>query len=222
MDEVVKIPHWTLHDLRRTYRTIHAQIGTPPHIAERLINHVSHRSEVEKIYDQYTYLPEMRAACRAYEAHLQSVLLMSERQPMGHRDAPALAEQSDEVSVQEAGTRSDHALVREHRSHGGSRDVSFEVRLGQLRVVSALYVAIVTTAPQRLQNIIALLERMTRREPELRVHFTFKYKPVFHKQWIVRPSCRTCSRTRGSVRDYRRSLCCSSSCRKPAKVVSYG
>jgi hypothetical protein len=52
LDKLSAITDWTLHDLRRTFRTIHAQIGTPPHIAERIINHVSSRSELEEIYNQ--------------------------------------------------------------------------------------------------------------------------------------------------------------------------
>jgi hypothetical protein len=61
---------WQLRDLRRTYRTLHARIGTAPHIAERLINHVSSTSDVEKIYDRYKYLPEMRQAVQNFEAFL--------------------------------------------------------------------------------------------------------------------------------------------------------
>src|SRR5258708_14924764 len=54
---------WTLHDLRRTYRSIHGQIGTQREIAERLINHAAGvTTEVEQIYDLHTYLPEMRKA----------------------------------------------------------------------------------------------------------------------------------------------------------------
>jgi len=65
---------WQLRDIRRTYRTIHAQIGTPPHIAERLINHVSSTTEVEKIYDRFTYMPDMQAAVRNYHSHLSTIL----------------------------------------------------------------------------------------------------------------------------------------------------
>jgi integrase len=61
------LAYWQLHDLRRTYRTIHARIGTPPHIAERLINHVSSVSEIEKIYDRHTYRPDMEKAVHAFE-----------------------------------------------------------------------------------------------------------------------------------------------------------
>jgi integrase len=65
------VPNWRLHDLRRTFRTIHGRLGTPPHIAERLINHVNAvASDVELIYDLHTYLPEMRKAIEAYEAEL--------------------------------------------------------------------------------------------------------------------------------------------------------
>jgi integrase len=72
---------WTLHDLRRTYRTTHAKIGTPPHIAERLVNHVSVTSPVSKIYDRYSYLPEMRKAVEAYETHLAAVLAQKQSVP---------------------------------------------------------------------------------------------------------------------------------------------
>jgi integrase len=67
IDKRAQIAPWTLHDLRRTYRTIHARIGTPPHIAERLVNHISSRSEVEAIYDRHTYADEMRAAVDRFE-----------------------------------------------------------------------------------------------------------------------------------------------------------
>jgi integrase len=69
------VPNWRLHDLRRTFRTIHAKLGTPPHIAERLINHVTAvASDVEQIYDVYSYLPEMRRAAEVFEAHLGGLL----------------------------------------------------------------------------------------------------------------------------------------------------
>ncbi len=71
LDKLSDVKNWTLHDLRRTFRTIHGRIGTPPHIAERLINHVNAvASDVEQTYDLHTYLPEMRKAMLAYEAEL--------------------------------------------------------------------------------------------------------------------------------------------------------
>jgi integrase len=69
------VPGWTLHDLRRTYRSTHGQIGTPAEVAERLINHAAAvQTDVEAIYDRWTYLPQMRAAVEAFEAHFQALL----------------------------------------------------------------------------------------------------------------------------------------------------
>jgi integrase len=53
--------------------TLLGRIGISPHIAERLVNHVSSRSTVDKIYDHYTYMPEMREAIEKYEKFLQSI-----------------------------------------------------------------------------------------------------------------------------------------------------
>jgi integrase len=62
---------WRLHDLRRTYRTTHAQLGTPREIGERLINHAAGvATDVELVYDVYKYLPEMREAADRLERYL--------------------------------------------------------------------------------------------------------------------------------------------------------
>jgi len=69
------MPHWTLHDLRRTFSTIHARIGTPPHVTEALLNHkMGTRSPIQRIYDRHTYLPEMREAMTNYEAYLMRLV----------------------------------------------------------------------------------------------------------------------------------------------------
>jgi hypothetical protein len=69
----------TLHawfDLRRTYRSIHGQIGTASEIAERLINHAAAvQTEVEEIYDRWTYLPQMQTAVLAFENHFKALWL---------------------------------------------------------------------------------------------------------------------------------------------------
>jgi integrase len=76
LDARIDIPHWTLHDLRRTFATIHAQIGTPPHITERLLNHLTGTmTPIARIYNRYTYESEMRTALTAYENHLRTFLL---------------------------------------------------------------------------------------------------------------------------------------------------
>ncbi len=69
--EAVEVDHFTRHDLRRTFATVHAKIGTPPHIVERLLAHHSGQiSGVSAIYNRHSYLPEMRDALETYEAYL--------------------------------------------------------------------------------------------------------------------------------------------------------
>ena len=66
---------WTLHDLRRTFATIHASIGTPLHIIERLLNHVTGQiSGVAAIYNRHKYLEEMREAVMQYEMRINSLI----------------------------------------------------------------------------------------------------------------------------------------------------
>ena len=62
---------WTLHDLRRTFRTNWAEMGIIREVAEKYINHVSGvHSGVSAIYERYSYLGEMRAAVGKWEQRL--------------------------------------------------------------------------------------------------------------------------------------------------------
>ncbi|EPW8047208.1 tyrosine-type recombinase/integrase [Vibrio sp. Vb1026] len=54
------MPRFTVHDLRRTCRTLLAQQGTPGHVAERCLNHKL--KGVEGIYDRHDYFEERREA----------------------------------------------------------------------------------------------------------------------------------------------------------------
>ena len=73
-DTKCPLPHWTLHDLRRTFSTIHASIGTPPHVTECLLNHrTGTRTPIQRVYDRHTYIPEMREAMQHYSAHLETL-----------------------------------------------------------------------------------------------------------------------------------------------------
>jgi integrase len=67
------LPHWTLHDLRRTTRSGLGRLGVPPHIAERVINHAP--GGVEAVYDLYTYQAEMKAALALWADHVASIVL---------------------------------------------------------------------------------------------------------------------------------------------------
>lgn len=56
------IPHWVLHDLRRTGKTLMIRAGVSPHVSERVLGHVI--PGVEGVYDQHDYLVEKTAALR--------------------------------------------------------------------------------------------------------------------------------------------------------------
>lgn len=62
------IKHFVVHDLRRTFRSLLAQQGVPPHIAERCLNHKV--KGVEGIYDRYDYFEERSLAITKLCSHL--------------------------------------------------------------------------------------------------------------------------------------------------------
>lgn len=67
--------HFTLHDLRRTFATLHAKIGTPVHVTERLLNHVSGTiSGVAAVYNRHSYAEEMKEATERYDAQINRLL----------------------------------------------------------------------------------------------------------------------------------------------------
>jgi integrase len=75
LDRVCEIEPWTLHDLRRTFATNLAALGTPPHGVEKLLNHASGTiSGVAAIYNQFRYMDEMRAAIDRRERRLAEIV----------------------------------------------------------------------------------------------------------------------------------------------------
>ena len=75
LDKASGVTDWVVHDLRRSFASLHAEIGTPIHIIEKLLNHVSGSlSGVAGIYNRYNYQNEMRQAVQTYESHLTSLL----------------------------------------------------------------------------------------------------------------------------------------------------
>lgn len=74
LDHLSGVKSYTLHDARRTYRSNLARLGVAPHIAERLVNHVSSRTQMEITYDHYAYWDEMKAAVLKYDNWLSSLL----------------------------------------------------------------------------------------------------------------------------------------------------
>ncbi len=68
------LPHWTLHDLRRTFATNLAALGTPIHVTEKLLNHVSgSMAGIVSVYQRHDYAAEMHAAVTAWEAFLSQL-----------------------------------------------------------------------------------------------------------------------------------------------------
>ena len=66
---------YTLHDLRRTFSSCLAALGTPIHVTEKLLNHVSGTvSGVAAIYNRHTYMDEMREAITDYEETLATLV----------------------------------------------------------------------------------------------------------------------------------------------------
>jgi integrase len=66
------IPHWVLHDLRRTMRTGLGKLGVAPHIAERVLNHI--KGGVEAIYDRHRYEDEIKRALAIWADHVLAVV----------------------------------------------------------------------------------------------------------------------------------------------------
>jgi integrase len=59
-DGRAEMPRWTLHDLRRTGRTLMSRAKVPADHAERVLGHVI--GGVRETYDRYKYLDEKREA----------------------------------------------------------------------------------------------------------------------------------------------------------------
>jgi integrase len=70
--KVRSLPNWTLHDLRRTAKTLMVRAGVRPDISERVLGHVI--AGVEGIYDRHSYADEKRDALEKLAAMIQGIL----------------------------------------------------------------------------------------------------------------------------------------------------
>ena len=71
LDKLSGVTGWTLHDLRRTTATFLGKLDTPPHVIERVLNHVSGSfAGVAGVYNRHPYLDEMQKALQAWGSHL--------------------------------------------------------------------------------------------------------------------------------------------------------
>jgi integrase len=70
------LPHFTPHDLRRSFATHAAGLGIQPHIIEVILNHVSgFRAGIAGIYNRNPYDAEKRQALDMWAAHVDSLIL---------------------------------------------------------------------------------------------------------------------------------------------------
>lgn len=67
------IDRWTPHDLRRTCATRLAEMGTAPHVVQRILNHVQ-SGVTGRVYDQHTYSAEKQQALEAWGRKLENLI----------------------------------------------------------------------------------------------------------------------------------------------------
>jgi integrase len=70
--KVEPMPNWTLHDLRRTAKTLMARAGVRPDISERVLGHVI--AGVEGTYDRHSYADEKRDALEKLAEMVERIL----------------------------------------------------------------------------------------------------------------------------------------------------
>src|SRR6266851_9797454 len=66
------MPRWTLHDLRRTGRSLISRAKVPSDHAERVLGHVI--GGVRETYDRYEYLDEKRDALARLSALVKEIV----------------------------------------------------------------------------------------------------------------------------------------------------
>ncbi len=75
MDELCGVENFVVHDFRRYLSTTMARLRVPIDVTEAVLNHVSgSRSPIQRVYDRYDRLPEMREALALYEKHLATIV----------------------------------------------------------------------------------------------------------------------------------------------------
>jgi integrase len=74
-DHVQPLPHWTLHDLRRTGASGMARLGIPLPTIEKVLNHTSGSfGGIVSVYQRHTYADEMRDALEKWAAFVGALV----------------------------------------------------------------------------------------------------------------------------------------------------
>jgi integrase len=89
--KVRPLPNWTLHDLRRTAKTLMVRAGVRPDISERVLGHAI--AGVEGTYDRHSYADEKRDALEKLAAIIERILnpLAPKAEALGEHRARAQA-----------------------------------------------------------------------------------------------------------------------------------
>jgi len=70
-----KFKDWRLHDLRRTAATGMAELGFPPHVVSRILNHSPGSTQgITAIYNRFHYRDEKRAALQAWANKVDAIM----------------------------------------------------------------------------------------------------------------------------------------------------
>lgn len=83
------LPHFVLHDLRRTVATRIRKLGAPLEHVEALLNHREIRSELVETYQVYDLAPEKQAALARWHKHIKELTQSSDAWP-GGKELPPL------------------------------------------------------------------------------------------------------------------------------------
>jgi integrase len=75
LDDLCNVPHWRLHDLRRSAVSGMARLGVAPHAADKILNHAAGTiSGVAAVYQRHEFLNERRDALERWGAHVVGLL----------------------------------------------------------------------------------------------------------------------------------------------------
>jgi integrase len=79
LDRLSGVSEWRWHDLRRTARSAMGRLGVAAIAAEAALNHVSGRSQLERVYDRYDYASEALAALEVWQRHVAELVATADR-----------------------------------------------------------------------------------------------------------------------------------------------
>jgi integrase len=71
-EKLADMPHWTLHDLRRTARSLMAEAGVAENVAERVLGHAL--PGVRGVYNRYDYADEKADALQRLAAKIETIV----------------------------------------------------------------------------------------------------------------------------------------------------